>query len=405
MTFIEILDSTISPNLESDCELDSSINVEELSYNAFFCKYLIPNKPCIIQSNVTKDWLCRKNWIQNETPNFSLLHELFDDCIVPVADCNKRYYNSHQKNEMLVKNFLNYWQQLRINNYHENASFLYLKDWHCKKDHPEMKFYDVPKYFASDWLNEYFTGQKELNDDYMFVYIGPKGTWTPFHADVFSSYSWSANVYGKKRWLIFPPGEERHLRDSFGELIYDVSQEEKIKFNDKSVKFYDIIQETGEIIFVPSGYHHQVWNLEDTISINHNWVNGCNILRMWLALQKELLSVMKEIEDCKEMENWTSHCQLMLKASYGMNYSQFFHFLSFIAERRIKSLNHEIFNISFDSWILGKNHSLFDLRQIKIVLEHLTKDANEKGIYNFLWQNNEVENLLKNIYSVLETCK
>lgn len=76
MTFIEILDSTISPNLESDCELDSSINVD-LSYNSFFCKYLIPNKPCIIQSNVTKDWLCRKNWIQNGTPNFSLLHELF----------------------------------------------------------------------------------------------------------------------------------------------------------------------------------------------------------------------------------------------------------------------------------------------------------------------------------------
>lgn len=126
---------------------------------------------------------------------------------------------------------------------------------------------------------------------------------------------------------------------------------------------------------------------------------------MWLALQKELLSVMKEIEDCKEMENWTSHCQLMLKASYGMNYSQFFHFLSFIAERRIKSLKQEIFNTSFDSWILGKNHSLFDLRQIKIVLEHLTKDANEKGIYNILWQNNQVDNLLINIYSVLETCK
>lgn len=99
------------------------------------------------------------------------------NCVVPVADCNKRYYNSQEKNEMIVKNFLNYWQELRINNYPKNASLLYLKDWHCKKDHPEMKFYDVPKYFASDWLNEYFTGQKELNDDYMFVYIGPKGTW------------------------------------------------------------------------------------------------------------------------------------------------------------------------------------------------------------------------------------
>lgn len=84
---------------------------------------------------------------------------------------------------------------------------------------------------------------------------------TPFHADVFSSYSWSANIYGKKRWLLFPPGQENHLRDSFGKLIYDVTEDEKIKQNDDSVKYYDIIQETGEIIFVPSGYHHQVWNL------------------------------------------------------------------------------------------------------------------------------------------------
>lgn len=131
-------------------------------------------------------------------------------------------------------------------------------------------------------------------------------------------------------------------------------------------------------------------------------MNGCNILRMWMALKKELLTVMKEIEDCKEMENWTSHCQLMLKASYGMNYSQFFHFLSFIAERRINALNHKITNVSFDIWILGENHCLFDLRQIKIVLEHLTKDANDKGIYNLLWKNNEVENLLKNIVSKIK---
>lgn len=77
MTNIEILDSAIIPNLKSDYELDSPINVDEFSYNAFFSKYLISNKPCIIQSNVTKNWLCRNNWILNETPNFPLLHELF----------------------------------------------------------------------------------------------------------------------------------------------------------------------------------------------------------------------------------------------------------------------------------------------------------------------------------------
>lgn len=34
--------------------------------------------------------------------------------------------------------------------------------------------------------------------DYRFVYLGPAGSWTPLHADVLRSYSWSANVAGRK---------------------------------------------------------------------------------------------------------------------------------------------------------------------------------------------------------------
>lgn len=39
------------------------------------------------------------------------------------------------------------------------------------------------------------------------------GTWTPLHADVFRSYSWSANVCGKKRWLFLPPSQSHLLFD------------------------------------------------------------------------------------------------------------------------------------------------------------------------------------------------
>lgn len=35
--------------------------------------------------------------------------------------------------------------------------------------------------------------------DYRFVYVGPAGSWTPLHSDVLRSYSWSANVGGRKR--------------------------------------------------------------------------------------------------------------------------------------------------------------------------------------------------------------
>ena len=95
----------------------------------------------------------------------------------------------------------------------------------------------TPIFFQSDWLNEFWDSREDQEDDYRFVYIGPKGSWyvqyqisslkiidfksstnysignlilqfrTPFHADVFRSYSWSANICGKKKWIFFPPGK------------------------------------------------------------------------------------------------------------------------------------------------------------------------------------------------------
>ena len=46
--------------------------------------------------------------------------------------------------------------------------------------------------------------------------ILPQGTWTPLHADVLRSYSWSVNVAGAKRWLLLPPSYTHLLFDTSG---------------------------------------------------------------------------------------------------------------------------------------------------------------------------------------------
>jgi len=40
---------------------------------------------------------------------------------------------------------------------------------------PEYHAYTTPVYFTSDWLNEFWDTLPE--DDYRFVYMGPKGSW------------------------------------------------------------------------------------------------------------------------------------------------------------------------------------------------------------------------------------
>ena len=77
-------------------------------------------------------------------------------------------------------------------------------------------------------------------------------------------YKRQVNICGRKRWKLFPPGQEEFLKDKFGNLAYDVDHLKDTSdypYVSKLSMFYDIIQEAGEAIFVPSGWHHQVWNL------------------------------------------------------------------------------------------------------------------------------------------------
>ena len=81
-------------------------------------------------------------------------------------------------------------------------------------------------------------------------------------------------------------------RDNLGNLAFDVDSIEESKKS--TLNKIVMIQDEGEIIFVPSGWYHQVCNLEDTISINHNWFNGCNIETVYHNLILELRSEQNE---------------------------------------------------------------------------------------------------------------
>jgi hypothetical protein len=95
---------------------------------------------------------------------------------------------------------------------------------------------------------------------------------TPFHADVFRSHSWSANVCGRKKWYLVRPGSEEKLQyywkeesSSNGRPTISMTDIRPIleKYPEliKDGEVFEIIQEPGELIFVPSNWHHQVHNL------------------------------------------------------------------------------------------------------------------------------------------------
>ncbi|KAJ8726496.1 hypothetical protein PYW07_001194 [Mythimna separata] len=357
--------------IEIQCPLDTEIpeydysnwNINDANFQQcnfdftdFFNNFMLKNLPCQIK-NVTDNWKCARQWVKGDQINYDNLIEEYGDLIAPVADCKNIQFNSQCKSDMKVHQYIEYLQNATDNR------LLYLKDWHLRRSRPDDKFYEVPPYFILDWLNEYAMDNKE--DDFMFVYIGPKGSWTPLHEDVYCSYSWSVNVVGRKKWILFPPGEEDKLKDRFDNLPL-VFEPEKFQ----NIKYFEITQEAGDALFVPSGWHHQVINEAQTISVNHNWINACNVEIVWKALEKCLIIVEHQIEECKGTPEFPAECQLILKSHFGMDFESFVTFLCYIAKKRLSQLQGNT-QADFNQYTLGKSIIKFDLKNILKVLNSI----------------------------------
>lgn len=150
--------------------------------------------------------------------------------------------------------------------------------------------------------------------------------------------------------------------DELGKLPFQIDSE-LLKLKD--VKYFEIIQECGETIFVPTQWYHQVRNIEDTVSINHNWFNGCNIDVIVKNLIKHLKDVEKEIADCHGMENFDEHCQLMLKCWFGMDLDELSEILEYLKDKRKNIGAIQV----FDEFTIGDLHREFDLLKIENALE------------------------------------
>eukprot|EP00095_Tigriopus_kingsejongensis_P007625 maker-scaffold995_size72343-snap-gene-0.20 protein:Tk07625 transcript:maker-scaffold995_size72343-snap-gene-0.20-mRNA-1 annotation:"jmjc domain-containing protein 4-like isoform 1" len=383
MPLIELQTSIVEEVSAAQCMDASFPTVDEpMSYDEFFHQFILPNRPCLIRNGSIDQWQSRKDWrTQSGQPDLRCLSRIVPKGLtVPVSICDEQYFNSQQCVDMSFEDYVADWEAEAI------GSSKYLKDWHFHRDCPEYPAYTTPKYFCSDWLNEYWERNASSadgspgGDDYRFVYIGPRGSWTPLHFDVFGSFSWSANIVGRKHWIFFPPSERKHLTDPFGNLYYDV---ESASIRDVPALFnikqrFDVVQNEGEIVFVPSLWIHQVKNLEPTISINHNWFNGANVMEILLVLLDAQHQVEKEMDDCRagtSLEDWEEMCEKLLRANHGMHLTDFCDLLLYIGERRVQGLNDPEIIISFDDRVLGPRHCQYDLDRVKLALSRLSLSA------------------------------
>lgn len=156
----------------------------------------------------------------------------------------------------------------------------------CSSDVKNHTLYTIPRIFAGDVLNPFLLSNS--GGDYRFVYWGPKGSYTSIHSDVLNTFSWSFNCVGTKKWIFYPPSATRSddNKEFGGDETTNSSHE---------CQSFEIIQNTGETIFVPSGWKHSVHNLQETLSINHNWITPSTLDEMYKCILSEIEAIDQEL--------------------------------------------------------------------------------------------------------------
>ncbi|GLI69130.1 hypothetical protein VaNZ11_013685 [Volvox africanus] len=190
-----------------------------------------------------------------------------------------------------------------------------------------------------------------VTSDYRFCYLGPAGTWTPLHSDVLRSYSWSINVCGRKRWLMLPPRYTHLLYDKHMLRMAPHLELDRVRsgcdprdfpsLEEARRQAFEFIQAKGDAVFVPSGWHHCVENLYDTLSFNHNWLNGHNCHWTWALLRQQYIDAAAAIDDCRQIcapGEFEDLVQANLAANMGLNWHGFVGLLTCTVRNALASL-------------------------------------------------------------------
>ncbi|XP_014271464.1 HSPB1-associated protein 1 homolog isoform X1 [Halyomorpha halys] len=153
-----------------------------------------------------------------------------------------------------------------------------------EKNNPKNWWYFDYKHIE-EWLREKADkmdinwkdfGHPEITAKGSTLWIGTKGAHTPCHIDTYGC-NLVAQLYGKKRWILFPPSETNNLKPS--RIPYEESSiYSQINFfcgcsDFSEIKnIYVVDLEPGDVLFVPFHWWHYVENLSSAISVN-TWIS------------------------------------------------------------------------------------------------------------------------------------
>jgi histone arginine demethylase JMJD6 len=157
-----------------------------------------------------------------------------------------------------------------------------------------MEKIELPPTF-SNWLDSLPKGVKP---PWLWLFLGPQSSATALHIDVMMSSAWNLLLSGTKKWRFLSPSE------SIAKNILDDGYTAEFPSSRFEV---EVLQFPGDLVFTPSGWAHEVVNLEPTVSVTGNFLNESNVHLAEIYLEKRKKEAwLKVLNKLKEMKGTSS---------------------------------------------------------------------------------------------------
>jgi len=235
-----------------DLSLEIAVeHAEDLSYNDFKKKYLLPGKPVLIKGLANLQ-PAGKKW------TIDWFKKTMGDLQIGVFDNNeKKHVYSTTVNPDKKMGFGDFLDLITK----DEPSSIRMFRYNLYKQNPVLR-----KDFSCPSLIRKLNPMRRFG----FMFLGGKDTDVRLHYDVDYSNVLLTQFYGSKKVILFPPQYSKYLyKMPFN--THSLMDLKNVNFKDfpglKHVKGYQITQEAGDGVFMPSGHWHYNTYLTGGISV------------------------------------------------------------------------------------------------------------------------------------------
>ena len=135
-------------------------------------------------------------------------------------------------------------------------------------------------YASPNWLETSWFSRGHWGSETELFVGGPGGKFPYLHLDYYHLNAWITQLYGDKRFTVFPRGQEEMLYPKEGDSwrsdvnIFEPDYEKHPKFRDATPIHFTV--GAGETLFIPFGTWHSAYSLTPTISVAFDQLNSKN---------------------------------------------------------------------------------------------------------------------------------